>query len=130
MSKTLETAIKYYEKVIEINPNNETAYYNLGFICQKQNNLETAIKYYEKVIEINPNNERSYYGLGIIYHQKDQLEKAIDYYKKVIKIDPNNQLLMEIIKKYYISLGKTSEEIEDILALKNDKRIIINNKEN
>ncbi|MCS7228280.1 MAG: tetratricopeptide repeat protein, partial [Endomicrobia bacterium] len=45
-----------YHKVIEIDNNNLTAYYNLGVIAWKKQNWEKVIEYFNKVLQLQPDN--------------------------------------------------------------------------
>jgi tetratricopeptide (TPR) repeat protein len=52
-------AIECYGKVIEINPNDERAWFEKGTLLNGLRRDEEAIECYDKVIEINPNNEHA-----------------------------------------------------------------------
>ena len=51
-----DEAIKAYDKEIEINPQNSSAWNNKGLALDHLNKLDEAIIAYEKAIEINPDN--------------------------------------------------------------------------
>ena len=50
-----QEAIKYYDKAIEIDPNNANAWNNKGLALDNLGKYEEAIKCYDKAIEIDPN---------------------------------------------------------------------------
>ncbi len=61
-----EDATKKFEIVIEIDANNDEAYYYLGKIQNKFQNFGQAINYYNKAIELNPDNELVKHEIAIV----------------------------------------------------------------
>ena len=64
-----EKAKEYYEKAIELEPNDATGYHNLGVVFYKFGHLEMAKSYFEKVILINNNFASAYNYLGLIFEE-------------------------------------------------------------
>jgi superkiller protein 3 len=84
-------AIKAYEKVIEIEPNNNWAHYNMGLAYYGLGKFKKAIEAYEKAIDIKPD-EEAYHNMGIAYimlNEKVSFEDAIKAYEKAIEINPD-----------------------------------------
>jgi len=54
LAKDYEKAREYFEKALEINPDNPYAILNMGVIYERQDNVQEAIRMYEKVIALNP----------------------------------------------------------------------------
>jgi tetratricopeptide (TPR) repeat protein len=52
------------------------AYYNCGYIYEKQGNLSQAISDLDKAIEINPNYADAYETRAYVYFDKKEYEKA------------------------------------------------------
>jgi len=67
-----DDAIECYEKVIELNPESDNAYYNMGLAYYQKSNPEydNAIMCFEKAIEIEPYKFESY-------------DKCIEIYKSL-----------------------------------------------
>ena len=65
-------------KAIEINPNSDLAYNNLGFVYIKKGKTDLAINSYLKAIKINPNNDRYYCRKGNSFKQLNFFEEAIE----------------------------------------------------
>tara|TARA_Y100000591_G_C21792809_1_gene677552 strand:+ start:47 stop:1360 length:1314 start_codon:yes stop_codon:yes gene_type:complete len=110
--KNFKEAIKYYEKVIKIDPSIVFAYYNLGLIYEKLGNLEVAKEYYHRAINSEPLFVHSYTNLGIISQKEGAKEKAIEYFGKVIDIDPNNFNSYNNLGLVYASLGKYDKAVD------------------
>ena len=84
-------AAKYFRKVLLIEKNSDTTYYNLGLVLSKtKKNIDEAIKNYLKAISINANNEKAINNLGILYIQKKEFRKAVECFEKIVKLKPKN----------------------------------------
>ncbi len=75
------------EKVIDAEPENYDAYYDLGRLQFELGNYEDAIANFENVIEYKENNEFLYYYLGQAYEANNEIDKAISNYMKAITVN-------------------------------------------
>jgi tetratricopeptide (TPR) repeat protein len=94
-------AIEYYEKSIQLKPDNAKAHYNLGNAYFAQNMPEKAIAEYRAAIRVMPDYVRAYDMLAIVLIQTGKIEEAIVAYKQALKIDPadkNAQVGLEKIR--------------------------------
>ena len=89
--KNYEECIKYYNKVIELNPNNTYAYYNIGLTKIKQKNYEDAIKYFNKVLELDPKEEGAYYNIAYSKIILNRPEDALIYINNLIELNNKNE---------------------------------------
>ena len=78
----------YFNKAIEVNPNDAEAYNNRGVVYDNKGQHDKAIADYDKAIEINPKYATAYNNRGFAYYIKGQYDKAIADCTKVIEIDP------------------------------------------
>jgi len=99
----IDEAIMLYQKAIEIKPDYDMAYYNLGNIFREKGNSNDAESCYQKTLQINPNHEWAHFNLGIISKEKGQLTKAIDHYRKTLQLNPN-------IEEAHFNLGIIFQE--------------------
>lgn len=58
-------AIGYYDKALEIKPNDVDALYNKGLVFYSLGNYTEAIQYFDKVLEINPNDTKAQVTKGL-----------------------------------------------------------------
>jgi tetratricopeptide (TPR) repeat protein len=98
---TLETAQEYqkneqflqaiacYEEIIENDPHELNAYFNVGCCYLNIGNKEKTIESFSKVLAVNPHAIQALYNLGYSYKTFGDLDKAIETYKKVLEIDPH-----------------------------------------
>lgn len=92
-----DEAILIFNRIIELEPNNYRAYYNLGITFQNLNQIEKALKAYKTAIEINPDYYFCYYNIGLIYEEKQEFIKAVEYHKKALKVEPNFRYAQQAI---------------------------------
>lgn len=95
-----EKAIKKFKRIVELDPHNYRAHYNLGIAYFNLELFEEALNACETAIAIKPDYKHCHYNIGLIYEKKENLEKAIEAYQKALKIDPEfiyaKQALMTI----------------------------------
>jgi tetratricopeptide (TPR) repeat protein len=84
-----EKAEYVFKKIIEIDPTNFRAHYNLGIAHFNLEKIKQAKECYEKAIEIKPDYYHCLYNLGLIYEREGDLKEALKFYEKALEIDPN-----------------------------------------
>jgi tetratricopeptide (TPR) repeat protein len=83
------SALEWYDKAIEINPNYAGALTNKGVALDSLGRHEEAIKYFDKAIELDPNLSPVWNNKGIALEKLGRYEEAIKYYDKAIEINPD-----------------------------------------
>lgn len=118
--KNYPAAATEYSKVVQKNPENVTAQYNLGNALYKSEKKQEAIDAYEKSIsKLNKPVEKSnaYYNKGVVLQNDNKLPECIDAYKNALKLDPNNedarQNLQKALKKQQEQKQKDQKEKKD-----------------
>jgi NADP-dependent 3-hydroxy acid dehydrogenase YdfG/Flp pilus assembly protein TadD len=88
----LPAASKELETVVEIEPDNQNAYFLLGEFAEIAQDYEKAREHYEKAIKLQPDYPDVYYRMGLILaNQFSNKEKqAAKYFKKAIRRAPDN----------------------------------------
>ncbi|MFN0198135.1 MAG: sulfatase-like hydrolase/transferase [Planctomycetaceae bacterium] len=76
------------ESVIQHDPEEEDAYFQLGLIELAENRREEAVKHFRKALEIKPDAIGALYNLGLTLSQLGQLQLARQCYEKAIVLDP------------------------------------------
>lgn len=108
-----DDAIVELERVLDGEPENYDAYYDLGHIYFELGDYETAIDNFENVIsyEQNQNNELLYYALAQAYEANNQIDKAISNYLKAIAV--NDKFTLAYKKVGILFLAR--EDFEDAI---------------
>ena len=83
-----EKAVEIFKRILEIEPKNYKALYNLGIGYFNLGQIENALNAYNEAIAIKPDYKHCYYNIGLIYETKQDLKKALRYYDKALDIDP------------------------------------------
>ncbi len=106
----LEWAEKYYNKEIELDPNNPTPYLRIALIkmaqaknekdaSEKEYYVKEAIKKYDEALEKKNDLASAYYGKAIAYEKLNNLDKSIEELKNATIFSRNNL-------DYYFELGR------------------------
>lgn len=93
--KYYEKAIEKFNKVIEIEPENGSAYYNKGLALEHLQRFSEALDCYSKSISLNPEVEnrksaysRCAYNIGVLLRSNNEPHKAIEYFDKALEYNP------------------------------------------
>ncbi len=93
-------AIKYFQKVISLNPLRSDAYFEQGVSYGQLENFHKAIALIDKAIEINPHKGLYFYGRARVYLLADEKEKAMVDFKKAAELDDEDaQIYLDTIAK-------------------------------
>lgn len=87
--KCWDEAITAFNKSIELAPDMETAYINLGSAYKNNNNPIEAEKAYNKALSINSKNYSALNDLGIIQRILNEPYKAIENFNRSIALNKN-----------------------------------------
>jgi superkiller protein 3 len=83
-----QEAVAYSRKAIELKPDYDAAYNNLGNALDHQMKGGEAVEAYRKAIELKPN-PYSYDNLGVALKNQGKYEEAIAAQRKAIELKPN-----------------------------------------
>jgi len=82
-----DLSLQYFQKAIDIDPNNAELFFGMGYVYAKQENLQQAMTYYNKTLQINPNHEYANLNLGvIIYYYTNDRQKGLEYINKAANL--------------------------------------------
>lgn len=121
-----EAAIRNFLKVIEIDPNNDATYYELGLQYAKQKNSTQAAYYFGKAAELNPNNEWYLQNYAKAEEDLNNFTKAEEIYTELIKQHPEKvEIYFDLasVKIYQNDLkgaNKIYDEIESKIGVNED----------
>lgn len=85
----LDSAKKWYERAVKLNPHYAEAVNNLGTIFYATKSYRRAINQYKKALEITPDSATMYNNLGTGYFARKNYAEAQIAYEKALKLDPD-----------------------------------------
>ena len=107
-----ELAIQYYQKVLDINPKNQYAQFNIANSYNLMQKYREAIVQFQKLLKINPKSEVAYTGIGLAYNSMQKYSNAIEAFKEVVKINPHNANAYYSIGLAYAMLLKYTKALK------------------
>jgi len=85
----LEEATAIYQEVLDLDPRNKFALYNLGLIDQTSGRPASAENYYRLVINLDPSFAPALFNLAILRTAAGSTAEAIELYRRVIALEPD-----------------------------------------
>jgi len=95
-------AEQWYDKVLELNPNNSIALFNKANALQQQKNYEAAAKQFEQAAAVTNDNDlkaKAYYNSGVAAIKQQQLANAINAWKQSLLLNPNSDSARNNLQK-------------------------------
>jgi len=89
-SYQFDKAIPYYDKVLEIDPNNRVALINKGVALANLHKYNDAMSYFDKVIKIYPNDIDALNNKAAALLKLERYDDAMYYFDKILKLQPGN----------------------------------------
>lgn len=105
--KKITEAEAAFKEAIELNPQNELAYINLGNLYDQLNKKEMALHFYEKAIALDKNNIQAFYNLGLLYAEMGNYPAAKIQFSSALKLDSTNA---DVKKEYSYVMEKLGEQ--------------------
>ncbi len=102
-------AIYYSKKYLDIDPFDETTWFNLGIIYEKILNYTKALEAFEYTIAINEKYIPAYLKISGIYITLEQIPKAIDMYTELLEIVDSKQEIYCLIGECYENISSFEE---------------------
>ncbi len=89
----IDKAIEQFNEVLEIDPGNAKANYNLGNTYADKGMFDNAISVYKKAVEKNPGLIDAYLNLSMLYLDMEAIDEAISLCKQAVSANPNDSFL-------------------------------------
>tara|TARA_Y100000310_G_C20693855_1_gene824116 strand:+ start:1599 stop:2573 length:975 start_codon:yes stop_codon:yes gene_type:complete len=95
----LTSALRYYEKTAELDPNYKLVYSDIAKIHLQLKDLPNAIKFFKKSIEQKPEDLSAPNNLAVAYMMNQEFKKAKELLEKYLKKYPDNHALKFNLQK-------------------------------
>jgi|GEM_PF-6118503 len=118
--KSYERAVELLETVVDLEPENKSAWHNLAVSNYKLMRYEKAIDCFRRELELDPRNFDSWLSLGMIYlNGLLEFENAMATFSKALAIKPYDPTASLKLAESYICMGESQQAHE--LALEVSK---------
>lgn len=112
-----EKAIIVLNDFVNINPEYEPSWHNLGILYDRKGELEKAIECYKKAINLNSGCSSVHFHYGIILYQIGEFEKSRKQFIKARRIKPKEQEYWLWEARSLYSLNKRDKSLKIIQDL-------------
>ncbi|WP_317446597.1 tetratricopeptide repeat protein [Streptomyces collinus] len=86
-NKDFSGAASSFRQVLDLDPINKHAWYNLGVIAQHDNRTADARAAYDHALKVDPDFESALYNKAILLESSD-IDQAIAIYRRIVSADP------------------------------------------
>jgi tetratricopeptide (TPR) repeat protein len=100
-----EEAITWYDKALEIDPENLYSLSYKSVALHRLFRLEEAVEYYYKVSDINATDANAWVNLGLCLYDLDRYEQSLDSFSNALLIDPRHLRAL-------FNMGRSLSELE------------------
>jgi len=83
-------AIGFYQQLVQIEPSNVAAHYNLGVLYAHTGNIDRSITELSKTVQLNPHVDAFHLDLATALQIKGLFEPACREFKEALRCNPNN----------------------------------------
>ncbi len=117
LKNDLAAAAEHFRKALELYPDYDLAYNNLGVVLMQQGDVEGGRRNFEKAIQLNGHFSRAYTNLGKLALQENKFDAANDYLRKSLASDPLNPETLLYAAEAAVLLGHYQEAAAAVRTL-------------
>lgn len=118
------------ETLLQANPRDYNALYNLGLVYSDQGKLDKAQELLKRATEIHPDHANTWVGLGVAAFRGKNLEDARKAFEKALELDPSNAYAKRSYGALLAKMGdvdKAIDTLKDAMGLLPDDPVILLN---
>ena len=120
VANSTENAKKYWDKALELDPQNEAALYSLAAQYFSNNDFAMSEKYWRRFLEQEPESIAGYMQLGLALERQNKNDAAIKAYDELLKIRSDTGEAYVAKARVYETTGRMDlavSEYEKVLAI-------------
>lgn len=112
LMKEHETAIKFFERAVQVDPSFAYSYTLLGHELVITEELDKAMSCFRTAILKDPRHYNAWFGIGSIYSKQERYSLAEFHYKHALEINPKSSVLLVHIGVMQFNLNKPDVALE------------------
>lgn len=116
----IDTAMKYYDQVLVVKPNDNIALNNIGANLMQLGKTEEALKYFNKAIKVNPDYPNTHYALALVNEIEGDFQEAFKHALNAIEVNHKKDGL------YGNSFKMAIESAQKLTQSKDGQKIVEN----
>jgi superkiller protein 3 len=87
--KDLDKSIHYYDRSLQIMPDQINALHNVGFCYELKKDFAQAANYYKRALAVEPDFKEALFRLGTVRMEQADYTDAVKHFRKALKLDPD-----------------------------------------
>ncbi|CAH1788750.1 unnamed protein product [Owenia fusiformis] len=111
IQKEHDTAIKFFQRAIQVDPNFAYAYTLLGHEYVSTEEYDKAMTCFRNSIRVDQRHYNAWYGIGMIYYKQEKFSLAEVHFRKALSINPQSSVLLCHIGVVQHALQKTDSAL-------------------
>ena len=115
-----EAAISLYERVLSLEPANDSAMCNLANCFHENGDLNRAFNMISRAIETNGVNPHNYYNLAQICIDQKDLTSAVKALEEALKLNPNYKESRHSLALVFLLQGRPIPALEEVNSVLRD----------
>lgn len=117
LAKRNADAIRYFQKVLVIDPNHVETLLRLGISQLRAKNVTEAVLLYQKALSLAPDNLEVMFALAAGYEEAKRYEEALSMYKRILSKDSSNLTAIIRMRDLHQRLNQWEQLCETQAAL-------------
>ena len=109
-------ALDYYQKAMQVNPDDPNVLYNIGTVMAKLGRWNDAIPYFQRALQLTPDDADILDNLGFALAQNRQLPDAITCFQAALKLKPDSADAHNNLATMLFAQGNYAEAAEQYTA--------------
>jgi Tfp pilus assembly protein PilF len=114
----IDTAFKYYNQAVAVDPNDHIAVNNIGANLLQLNRVDEAKQFLDQALALNKDYPNTHYGLSVVYARQNDLDAAFDAVIEALKKNRSRD-------KLYATSVKHAQELAADLIRRQNAAIIV-----
>lgn len=107
--KRTQDAMKWFEKTLELDPDQPGLHAHLGSLAHEQGDPERALELYEKELAISPEATVVAVNRAIILAELGRSDEAVAAFEKVVGLDPDEAAAYSELATLYLDAGREDD---------------------
>ncbi len=112
-----QAAIREMMMAIQINPENDRAYLNMGNLFALSGNFQQAIVYFKKALSIDSDCLDAHNNLGRAYMREGKFNEALSEFRQTVRISPSSVESRQNMVLALIRLGMTADALNELTQI-------------